>query len=178
MEKVRVEFEKMYYGFPVVLVSFYDQDGVPNVTTISSTYTLKDMMVLGLSSKGYAAKQIKEVKDFVINIPDRVLESEISFCGSHTGHDVRKFDLVSLTPVLSSVINAPHIKECPISIECTLTDVIEKDYFGGITNIMAKIKGRIVAKDYLTADGGLDTAPLKPVIYYGDGKTRGFKYPV
>lgn len=29
MEKVKVEYEKLYYGFPVVLISYYDQEGRP-----------------------------------------------------------------------------------------------------------------------------------------------------
>lgn len=33
MEKIQVEYEKMYYGFPVILVSYYDKNGNPNVTT-------------------------------------------------------------------------------------------------------------------------------------------------
>lgn len=38
MEKVKVEYEKLYYGFPVVLISYYDQEGKPSVTTLSSSY--------------------------------------------------------------------------------------------------------------------------------------------
>lgn len=176
MEKNHVALEKMYYGFPVVLVSFYDVNGVPNVTPMSSTYSLKDMIVLGFSSKGYAVQQIKQVKDFVINIPDRSLEKEIQFCGAHSGHDTRKFDSVKLTPVQSTVVNAPVIDECPIAIECTLTDVIEREDFAGVTNLIARIKGRLAAADYMTADNGLVLNKLHPISYFGDGKTKGFKY--
>lgn len=42
MKKLRVDYRKMYYGFPVILVSFYDENGVPNVTTLSSSYSLMD----------------------------------------------------------------------------------------------------------------------------------------
>jgi flavin reductase (DIM6/NTAB) family NADH-FMN oxidoreductase RutF len=47
----------------------------------------KDMVVLGFSSKGYAVNQIKEVRDFVINVPDRSMLDAINYCGSHTGLD-------------------------------------------------------------------------------------------
>ncbi len=79
MEKINVNYEKMYYGFPVILISFFDKNGLPNVTTLSSSYSLKDMVVLGFGSKGYAINQIKEVRDFVINIPTVHLGKKLAF---------------------------------------------------------------------------------------------------
>lgn len=176
MDKVAVNYEKMYYGFPVILVSFYDVNGLPNVTTISSSYTLKDMVVLGFSSKGYAINQIKEVHDFVINVPDRSMMDAISYCGANTGYELSKFDNLNLTHVKSQTVNAPMIRECPIAIECTLTDVIERDQFKGITNILAQIKGRYVAQEYLNDEGGLQSSEFDNVVYIGDGRQKSFRY--
>lgn len=176
MKKINVNFEKMYYGFPVILISFYDKNGVPNVTTLSSSYTLKDMVMLGFSSKGYAINQIKEVRDFVINIPSSSLRNEINFCGTKSGHEIQKFDSVELTPVKSEVVNAPIIEECPISIECTLTDVIERDEFSGITNVLGVIKGRLVSKEYLDDDNRLEFSKIDNLLYFGDGVKKGYKY--
>ena len=44
--KISVDYKKLYYGFPVILISFYDKDGNPNVTTLSSSYTLTDMVAV------------------------------------------------------------------------------------------------------------------------------------
>lgn len=176
MDKVRVDYRKMYYGFPIFLVSFYDENGVPNVTTISSSYSLMDMISLGFGSKGYAINEIKKVKDFVINIPDRNFMKEIEICGFKSGHDCKKFDLVNLTPVKSDIINAPLIEECPISIECTLTDVIEREYYRGITNILAKIKGRMISPEILDDENNLNYVKLDPVFYVGDNAKRVYRY--
>jgi flavin reductase (DIM6/NTAB) family NADH-FMN oxidoreductase RutF len=176
MEKINVNYEKMYYGFPIILVSFYDKNGVPNVTTLSSSYTLKDMVVLGFSSNGYAVNQIKDVYDFVINIPDSSLVKEVNFCGVNSGHDYRKFDGVKLTPVKSKVVNAPIIEECPIAIECTLTDVIERYNYKGITNVLATIKGRLIAKEYLDANHRINPSSFDNILYIGDGTNRGYRY--
>ncbi len=176
MEKINVNYEKMYYGFPVILISFYDKNGIPNVTTLSSSYTLKDMVVLGFSSKGYAINQIKEVRDFVINIPDSSLRREVSSCGTQSGHEIQKFDTVNLTPVKSSIINAPIIEECPIAIECTLTDIIEKDAYKGITNILGTIKGRLISNEYLNADDRLNFSKFDNLLYFGDGVNKGYRY--
>lgn len=176
MEKVAVDYEKMYYGFPAILISFYDVNGTPNVTTISSSYTLRDMVALGFNSKGYAVNQIKAVKDFVINVPDRTLSTAVEFCGAHTGYEQRKFDSLELTPVKSPNVNAPAIKECPITMECTLTEAYEREPFKGIINVVAQIKGRYVAKHLLDENGRLELSGLDNIIYAGDGKVRGFRY--
>jgi flavin reductase (DIM6/NTAB) family NADH-FMN oxidoreductase RutF len=176
MEKINVDYKKLYYGFPVILISFYDKDGNPNVTTLSSSYTLMDMVILGFGSKGYAVNQIKEVKDFVINIPDESLMKEIDFCGAKSGHECKKFDMVNLTLVKSKVVNAPIIEECHIAIECTLTDVIERDYYRGITNILAKIKGRCISKEYLDDNGQLKYSEIDNVLYVGDDKKKVYRY--
>ncbi len=176
MEKQRVSYKKLYYGFPIFFVSFYDENEVPNVTTLSSSYTLMDMVSLGFGSKGYAINQIKKVKDFVINIPDRTLMKEIDFCGFSSGHTCKKFEFTNLTPVKSDIVNAPMIKECAISIECTLTDVIESEQYYGITNILAKIKGRCVATELLNENGYLDYPSLDPVLYVGDDAFRVYRY--
>lgn len=175
MKKVRVNYEKMYYGFPVVLISYYDKEGIANVTTLSSTYTLKDMVMLGFSSKGYAVSQMKEVSDFVINIADSKLMEEIEFCGKNTGADCKKFDRVNLTPVPSEIINAPSIAECPVSIECTLTDVIESSHYKGITNILATIKGRLVSETHLDENANIIIEKFDNISYFNDGVNRGFK---
>ncbi|MBY0011972.1 flavin reductase family protein [Paenibacillus typhae] len=176
MKKVAVDYEKMYYGFPVILISFYDADGKPNVTPISSSYSLKDMMMLGFSSKGYAVKKIKAVRDFVINIPGRSLMDAITYCGAHSGQELSKFDHVDLTHEQAHTVNAPVIRECPVAIECTMIDVIEHDQFKGITNILAKIQGRYVAGNVLNEEGGLQASELDNILYFGDGRQKSFRF--
>lgn len=176
MEKIRVNFKKMYYGFPVILISYFDENGVPNVTTLSSSYTLSNMVLLGFGSKSYAVNNIKKIKDFVINIPDRKLMKEIDFCGYSTGSNCKKFDFTNLTPIKSEIINAPTIAECPISIECTLADIIENDNFPGITNVLAEIKGRIISESLLNQNQQLDYASIDAVLYVGDDKNKMYRY--
>jgi flavin reductase (DIM6/NTAB) family NADH-FMN oxidoreductase RutF len=175
MNNIKVNYEKMYYGFPVILISYYDKNGNPNITTLSSSYTLKDMMVLGFSSKGFAVNQIKEVKDFVVNVADSKLIHELEQCGKVSGKDCNKFEMTDLTPVSSTVVNAPIIAECPVSIECTLTQIVECESFQGITNIIAQIKGRLVSEDYLDSENRININKFDNIIYYGDGINKGFK---
>lgn len=175
MEKIAVNYEKMYYGFPVILTSFYDEDGVAHVTTTSSSYSLKDMIVLGFNSKGFAAQHLKAGADFVVNVPDRSLQESISCCGSSSGAEGSKFAAAGLSPEASEHVHAPAVRECPISIACRVVETIENEQFPGVTNIVGKIVSRSVAKDYLNAEGRLQIDKLSPVVYAGDGVNKGFR---
>lgn len=176
MDKKSVNFKKLYYGFPVILISYYDENGVPNITTLSSSFTLANMICLGIGNNSYALNQIKKVKDFVVNIPDRTLMKEMDICGYLSGNKSRKFELTDLTPVQSSIIKAPMIKECPISIECSLTNVTELEDFRGITTIFAAIKGRCVSTDLLDDEEHLIYSLLDPVLYVGDTANKTYRY--
>lgn len=176
MQKIKVNYEKLYYGFPIVLASYYDEKGMPNITTISSTFSLRDMMCLGFGRTDFALNQIKKIKDFVINVPDRNFMKEIDLCGHTSGAEYNKFELTGLTPVKSDNVNAPRIKEMPISIECTLKDIIEKDYFEKYTIALAEVRGRYISSDLIGNEEQLLYSDLDPVLYVGNGNRGAYRY--
>jgi flavin reductase (DIM6/NTAB) family NADH-FMN oxidoreductase RutF len=176
MQKIKVNYKKLYYGFPIVLASFYDEKGMPNITTISSTFSLRNMICLGFGRTDYALDQIKKIKDFVINVPDRNFMKEIDFCGHTSGSEYDKFDLTGLTPIKSDNVNAPLIKEFPISIECTLKDTIEKEYFEQYTIVLAEVKGRYISPNLLNDENQLLYSKLDPVLYVGNGNIGAYRY--
>jgi hypothetical protein len=54
--------------------------------------------------------------------------------------------------------------------------VIESQNHYGITNILAKIKGRLVAESYLNEAGRLNPNAFDEVLYIGDGDSKGFRF--
>ena len=74
----------------------------------------------------YSGKVIRETGEYVINIPHTGLIDAISLTGQVSGNDpnVDKFKLAGLTPGPSQTIKAPIIMECPINLECKVTEVI------------------------------------------------------
>jgi flavin reductase (DIM6/NTAB) family NADH-FMN oxidoreductase RutF len=176
MEKIKVNYEKLCYGFPIVLASYYDEKGKPNITTISSSISMKDMLCLGFGRRSHALEQIKKIKDFVINIPDRNFMKEIDYCGHTSGTEYNKFDILGLTPIKSININAPHIKEMPISIDCTFRDIIEKDYFEKYTLMLAEVKGRYISSALIGNEDQFLYSALDPVLYVGNGNRGAYRY--
>lgn len=176
MTKKRVEYKKMYYGFPVILISFYDDDNVPNVTTLSSSFSLGDMIVLGFGKNSYAGNQIKKGADFIVNIPHRSFMREIDICGAYSGHKDNKFQLSKMNYKKSEIVDAPIIEECPIALECAPIEIIENHHFQSYTTIFAKVKGRMVCDDLLDDNDNLIYNKIDVVEYLGDDSLRVYRY--
>jgi len=95
-DKVELFTDKLYYGFPILLLGYKDEKYGHNYTTISSSYTLGDMLVIGVWKYGHAIKQIKSTGCFTLNVPSEELMAEIEICGFNSGDDKCK-----LTPKLT-----------------------------------------------------------------------------
>ena len=67
---------------------------------------------------------IKETGEFVINLPTAEMVNSVDFCGVRSGSKVNKFEHCGLTPEEGVRVSVPSIAECPISIECKVTDTI------------------------------------------------------
>ena len=78
---------KLYYGFPIFILGYQDQNFGHNITTFSSSYSLGNWLVIGVGSEENAADQIKHYQQFTVNIPDEnfMLEMEQAGFISHRG---------------------------------------------------------------------------------------------
>lgn len=175
MNKQHFDTKKMYYGSPVLMISYYDPKGIPNVATMSSSFSLDNMIALGFGKNGHAVNSILETREFVINIPDRTMMEQIEICGFFSGHDYQKFDLAKLTLVPSDVVNSPIIRESPIALECMVDEVFEMPSNPDLIFVIASIIGRKVAARLMTEDGTLNSTALDPVLFVGDSKQRIYR---
>lgn len=82
---------------------------------------------------------LRKYKEFVLHLPTDMMARTVDFCGIYTGAKVNKFEKCGLTKVKSAVVGAPTIAECPIAIECRVTQVAESGshdiFFADIVNI-------------------------------------------
>ena len=174
VEKVELDTSKLYYGFPVFLLGYQDEKYGYNYTTSSSSYTLGDMLVIGIWKQGNALQKIKAAGCFTVNVPTEALMKEIEIGGFNPGDD--KFSLTSkLTCSQSEKVNAPLINECVLNIECEVIKVIDLEEFGDYCNIIAKVKGRFVNPE-LQENGALKAGALNPILFLGDDAKRSYRY--
>ena len=165
---------------PVWIIGSYDAAGKPNAMTASWAAiccSQPPMVTVSLRKATYTYGSIMASKAFTVNVPSEEFLKEAAYFGSVSGRDVDKFKESGLTPVKSSLVNAPYIKEFPLVIECKLARTVE---LGLHTMFIGEIVDVKAAESVLGAGGAPDVAKLKPLIfapgnadYYGIGASLG-----
>ena len=95
---------------------------------------------------------IKETGEFVINLPTAEMVNSVDFCGVRSGAKVNKFEHCGLTPEEGVRVSVPSIAECPISIECKVTDTV---LLGTHEMFIADILSVRVSEDVIDKSGKL-----------------------
>lgn len=150
---------------PALLISTYDQDGNPNTMTaawagVCSSNPVSIAFSVQKSRHTYDA--LIRTKECTVNIPSIALVKETDFCGISSGRDTDKFGLTGLTPVKAEAVNAPYIEECPIIIECRITQIIE---IGVHTQFIAEVCDVRVDEELIGKNGAVDIIKAAPFLY-------------
>ncbi|MDD3546118.1 MAG: flavin reductase family protein [Kiritimatiellae bacterium] len=110
---------------PVVLVTTARR-GRPNVMALS-WLTLMDfeppLIGLVMSDRNHSFAALKATRECVINVPTAEIADRALGCGNTSGAKVNKFRKFGLTPLPAAQVQAPLIRECPVNIECRVTDM-------------------------------------------------------
>ena len=67
---------------------------------------------------------LKENGEFVINLPSVDLARTVDYVGIYTGAKVDKWQKCGLTKQKSDKVSPPTVAECPIALECRVSDVL------------------------------------------------------
>ena len=126
MSKVNWQGGALIAPIPAVMVSLGDMEK-SNIITVAwcgITNTVPPKTYVSIRPSRYSYGILKEKREFVINLTPASLAKTADFCGIYTGKKVDKFAKCSLTKEKATKVEAPMIAECPISIECKVTDII------------------------------------------------------
>jgi flavin reductase (DIM6/NTAB) family NADH-FMN oxidoreductase RutF len=122
---------------PVALVGTLIK-GRPNYAVIGymSPFDFGKHVFFSLYKKRYTRVGIQENRTFSINIPSENMMKEIMVCGSKSG---REFDKSQLFHTFyGDLETAPMIRECPLNMECSVTDILDYDPNEGIVGKVIK----------------------------------------
>lgn len=151
---------------PAVMVSCGNMEKA-NITTIAWTGVLNSeppLMYVSIRPSRHSYEIIKETKEFIINLPDENLVWATDFCGTKSGKDIDKFQEAHLTKEAGKIVSAPAIVECPINLECKLTEIKHLGshdmFIGEIVSVNAKLE--------LVENGKVNLAKAKLVTYLGN----------
>jgi len=117
----------LIYPLPAILVSCGNSPENYNVLTISWVGTIctnPPMCYISVRPERHSYNIIKECGEFVLNLTNEDMAFATDWCGVKSGKDFNKFAEMKLTPIKGEKVNAPIIKESPLSIECKVKEII------------------------------------------------------
>ena len=140
----------MVYPLPAVMVSTADKNGSSNILTIAWTGTIctnPAMVYISVRPERYSYHMIKESGEFVINLTTERLARATDYCGVRSGKEVDKWKEAHLTPAKAEKLTyAPVIEECPVNIECKVTEIKE---LGSHHMFLAEVLAVQIDEEYL-----------------------------
>lgn len=153
---------------PIAWVSTVSKDGIYNIAPFSFFNGITSeppLVMISIGKKDSGSKKdtwknIDEVGDFVINIVTYELVEKMNITATAFEEEVDEFKEANLTPVPSSVVKSPRIKESPINIECKKHMIIDIADMGVIIGEIVKFH----IDDSLIGDKGyVDNRKMKIV---------------
>lgn len=154
MAKVKWRGGALLAPVPPVMVSCGDME-TSNIITVAWTgilNTIPPKTYISVRPSRYSYELIKERGEFVINLSTADLIRTVDSCGVYTGRKVDKFKKYSLTKTEAFEVSAPLIGECPLSLECRVTDIVP---LGSHDMFIADIVAVDVDETLLDKDGKL-----------------------
>lgn len=111
-----------------VLVSTIDKKGVSNAAPFSFVMPVSvnpPIIAIAMVATRHTLANIRETGDFVVNIPDQEILSQLWQCGKALPKGVSEIKEARLTEQKSLKVNSPRIKECFCWYECRSKDEIQ-----------------------------------------------------
>jgi flavin reductase (DIM6/NTAB) family NADH-FMN oxidoreductase RutF len=175
----------LVYPTPVFVVGTYDQHGKPNVMTAAwggICCSQPPCVAVSLRKATYSYGNIVQRRAFTLSIPSEHHLRQADYFGLASGSTTDKFAAAKLTPVKSSLVDAPYVAEFPMVLECRLVQTIE---LGLHTQFVGEILDVKVEAAVVDQKGLVDIKKVKPLVfapdtqaYYGIGDYLGQAFVV
>lgn len=169
MAKVEVKryATRLMHPRNTVLVTCVDKAGKPNIITLAwsmPTSHNPPMVAISVSPERYSHKLIRNLKEFVVNVPTDKLARESLFCGRRSGRYTRKFEEARLTPEKAKMVKPPIIKECIAHLECRVVNEVKT---GDHTVFIGKVI-TAYADEHLFRNGRYNIKKVKILLHIGN----------
>lgn len=183
--KTSLGAKALAYPTPVFIVGTYDAQGRPNGMAVAwggICCSKPPCVAISVRSATYTYGNLMERRAFTVNIPSRDHMAAADYFGIASGRDVDKFAVTGLTPVPSTLVDAPYVGEFPLILECNVVHVHE---LGLHTLFVGEILDVKVEEGCLDSGGRLSAELVRPFswapaenAYYAFGKRLGRAFSV
>jgi flavin reductase (DIM6/NTAB) family NADH-FMN oxidoreductase RutF len=150
---------------PVWVVGTFDQAGKPNVMTAAWAgicCSQPPCVYVSLRKATSTYDNLMARKAFTISFPSEDYVKEADFFGIASGHDTEKFTATNLTPVKSSLVDAPYVKEFPLVLECKVIKIVE---IGLHTEFIGEVLDAKADEAVLDKNNRPDFSKVKPFVW-------------
>lgn len=152
---------------PVLIIGTYDENGKANAMNAAwGGIVGRDEIMIDLSHHK-TTDNIMANRAFTVSAGDVEHMVSCDYVGLISGaKEPKKMEKAGFTTIKSAFVNAPVIKELPVTLECELVKVIDgSKYLGRIVNVS-------VDQRVLGEDGEISLEKFSPIIF--DTVHRGY----
>ncbi|MHA2374166.1 MAG: flavin reductase family protein [Candidatus Thorarchaeota archaeon] len=125
MSKIELKSRVSPYPMPVIIAGTII-DNRPNFMAVAWFNRLNGtppLWGMSIGKKQYTLEGIRANGNFSINVPSADLVTETDYVGIVSGRDADKSSIFNV--FYGKMETAPMIRECPLTMECTVHDIIE-----------------------------------------------------
>lgn len=161
MTKIEIDSGGSPFPKPIVLIGSV-VEGRPNFITVAWFNRMsRSPNIWGacIGKTKYTLCGIRENKTFSVNFPDADLVMKTDYCGIRSGKSVDKSKLFDV--YYGKLNDAPMIRECPVTAECELYDLVDVSthYL-----VLGEVKHIYSEERYMT-EGVLDQKKLNFLLF-------------
>ena len=148
---------------PALMIGTYDAEGTPDVMMAAWGGQYEGNQVCFQLSAHKTTENLRLNKAFTLSYADARTVAESDYFGLASGNDVKdKVAAAGFTHRRSPNVNAPIINEYPLTMECRVVEMYDRESGG------AFVVGEIVnasADESVMTDGKIDIKKLNPLVW-------------
>ena len=157
---------------PIGWISTISEDGINNLAPFSYFNAVGDdpphvmfSTVHSNNSNKDTLNNVLETKQFVVNMVTEDLAEQMNRTSQPIPANESEFELAGLTPIASSLILPPRVKECKITMECEMVHhyQLENSKTGGATIVIGKIVLFHIDESVLLDNYKINLETYKPI---------------
>ncbi len=157
---------------PIGWISTISEDGINNLAPFSYFNAVGDdpphVMFSTVHSNNLNKDSLNNVlatKQFVVNMVTEDLVEQMNRTSQPIPANESEFELAGLTPIASSLVLPPRVKECKITMECEMVHhyQLENSKTGGATIVIGKIVLFHIDESVLLDNYKINLETYKPI---------------
>ena len=157
---------------PIGWISTISEDGINNLAPFSYFNAVGDdpphvmfSTVHSNNSNKDTLNNVLATKQFVVNMVTEDLAEQMNRTSQPIPANESEFELAGLTPIASSLVLPPRVKECKITMECEMVHhyQLENSKTGGATIVIGKIVLFHIEESVLLDNYKINLETYKPI---------------